>query len=238
MAAGRRQVVRRPGNPGRHNVAMFFNIFGGANLGEGPRINYDTLAGMPASFGKEASEYAMQKQIPATSKDGYSIATFAGGCFWGLELAYQRVPGVIATSVGYTQGSLDQPTYKEVCTASTGHTEAVQLIYDPKVVSYTDLCELLFTRIDPTALNRVGNDFGPQYRHGIYAHTDQQLEQAQSFVESKKSNFRKPIVTEVKSAEVYWPAEEYHQQYLEKGGRFNAPQSASKGCTDTIRCYG
>lgn len=131
-------------------------------------FDYKKLNGLPHSFALEAGEHALAGRVPAASKDGWAIATFAGGCFWGTELHYMRMPGVVATCVGYTQGQLEQPSYSEVCSGSTGHTEACQVVYDPKVCSYESLCEKLFVTIDPTARNRVGNDVGTQYRHGIY----------------------------------------------------------------------
>ena len=183
--------------------------------------------------------------IPATIDDGKisgTVACFAGGCFWGLELAYQRQLGVLATCVGYTQGTTEYPSYKEVCSEETGHTEAVLVVFDPEVVSYAKLADLLFDRIpDPTMLNRVGRDRGTQYRTGMYAHSEEQLVQAQTAFDRENQTWKtsgRPIVTEVKSADVFWPAEEVHQTYLVKGGRFGRPQSAEKGTLDEIRCYG
>eukprot|EP01024_Parvocaulis_polyphysoides_P024322 TRINITY_DN22299_c0_g1_i1.p1 TRINITY_DN22299_c0_g1~~TRINITY_DN22299_c0_g1_i1.p1 ORF type:complete len:206 (+),score=17.92 TRINITY_DN22299_c0_g1_i1:86-619(+) len=163
----------------------------------------------------------------------HPLATFAGGCFWGVELAYQRQPGVISTCVGYTAGHKSVPSYEEVCSGTTGHTEAVQVTYDPNQVTYDSLCELLFSRIDHKALNRQGNDRGTQYRSGIYYHTPEQKEVA----ENVNSRYEGSVV-EIKAIDQFWPAEQYHQQYLEKGGRMGSGQSASKGCTDPIRCYG
>lgn len=168
---------------------------------------------------------------PANSN--YPLATFAGGCFWGLELTFQRQPGVVATCVGYTAGHKENPDYREVCSGSTGHTEAVQLTYDEQQVSYRELCDTFFNRIDPYALNRQGNDVGTQYRTGIYYHDDRQKQVA----EEAKAEIPGCVV-EVEPFTKFWPAEEYHQQYLEKGGRSGRPQSAAKGCKDSIRCYG
>ncbi|TFJ82662.1 hypothetical protein NSK_006086 [Nannochloropsis salina CCMP1776] len=212
---------------------LWNSIFNAAGKGDG--IDYSTLTGMEA---KEAAELALKGVVQDKSKDGYEIATFAGGCFWGLELAYQRVVGVIDTSVGYTQGKDEKPTYDYVCSGMSGHTEAVQVFFDPKEVSYEYLCKLLLTRINPTLKNQVGNDRGTQYRHGIYYHNEGQEKVAKKVLEEAQAQFSKPIVTECLPATVYWPAEEYHQKYLEKGGRFSAGQSAAKGCTDPIRCYG
>jgi len=193
------------------------------------------------SFQEEAATYAKAREVKAVSKDGYSIATFGGGCFWGVELAYARVPGVIATTVGYAQGKLEDPSYELVCTGATGHTEVVQLTYDPKEVEYKELVRVLFTRINPALKDQVGNDRGTQYRHGVYFHTPQQKADAEAVFAQIKGELGAgaPFYTELEPAEVYYPAEEYHQQYLwEKGGRGGRPQSAEKGCTETIRCYG
>ena len=171
-----------------------------------------------------------------------AIATFAGGCFWGIQLAYDREPGVLATCVGYTQGTplSTYPTYSAVCAEETGHTEACLVAFDPALVSYSHLANLMFDRIpDPTMLNRVGKDRGTQYRTGLYAHSDEQLVEAQAaFEKEDRSWFGRQVVTEVKLAGPFWPAEEEHQRYLEKGGRFGRPQSSEKGSKDEIRCYG
>lgn len=163
-------------------------------------------------------------------------ATFAGGCFWGLELAYQREPGVVATWVGYTQGEKENPTYEEVCTGQTGHTEAVRVLYDPSLVAYDRLCDLLFDRLGENryALNRVGNDQGTQYRHGIYYDSDEQLEAATAaFERAQSADEDRPVVTELKKSAKFYQAEDYHIHYLQKGG-----QSAKKNDEATIRCYG
>ncbi|KAJ8605877.1 hypothetical protein CTAYLR_000575 [Chrysophaeum taylorii] len=176
-------------------------------------------------------------ELTATVREIYGgetleYATFAGGCFWGLELAYQREPGVAATWVGYTQGETQDPTYESVCSGTTGHTEAVQVAFDPELVSYRRLCDLFWDRLGENryALNQVGNDRGTQYRHGIYYHSDRQREMAQ---DSFPKHPDRPIVTELKKTERFWHAEDYHQHYLQKGG-----QTAKKKATDTIRCYG
>jgi len=201
------------------------------------KVDYAALEGLPKSFAYEAGERALAGEVSAMSKDGrYEVATFAGGCFWGTELHFQRIPGVVATCVGYTQGSVDAPTYEQVCSGTSGHTEATQLIYDPAITTYSELCETLFKTIAPdaTALNRKGNDRGTQYRHGIYTHTTAQAEAAASVFASEQRMYgTEPIVTECKPATVFWPAEGYHQRYLEKGG-----QSAAKNARENVRCYG
>ena len=145
------------------------------------------------------------------------IATFAAGCFWGIEAAFRRVEGVSDTSVGYIGGETENPTYQQVCSGQTGHAEAVQVTFDPSRVSYEDLLELFWECHDPTTLNRQGPDIGTQYRSAIFTHSPAQVQAA---FESKEALFSKgvSVVTEVVSAGAYWPAEDYHQQYIEKAG--------------------
>ncbi len=175
------------------------------------RIDYAKLES-ELSFAREAGEFAVAGEVPTRSRDGrYEVATFAGGCFWGTELRFQRLPGVVSTCVGYTQGKVTQPSYEQVCSGTTGHTEGIQLTFDSSVVKYESLCEVLLSSVDPTALNRVGNDRGTQYRHGIYPHSDEQLEVARRCIEREQSKRDARVVTEVKRAEVFWPAENYHR---------------------------
>jgi peptide-methionine (S)-S-oxide reductase len=164
-------------------------------------------------------------------------ATFAAGCFWSVELAFQRVPGVTKTNVGYTQGKTKNPTYREVCSGQTGHVEAVQVEFNPAETSYKALLDVFWKKHDPTQKNRQGNDVGSQYRSGIYYHTEEQKEEAIASMKEEEARLGKPIMTEILPATTYYLAEDYHQQYLEKGvsGR---KQSAAKMCNDPIRCYG
>mmetsp|Transcript_27413 Transcript_27413/g.82275 ORF Transcript_27413/g.82275 Transcript_27413/m.82275 type:complete len:247 (-) Transcript_27413:28-768(-) len=204
-------------------------------------IAYSELSGLPRSFAREAAEHALAGVTPTKSKDGHALATFAAGCFWGVELHFQRIEGVVATTSGYVQGRVEKPTYEEVSAAYTGHTEAVQVAFDPKVVSYAQLLDAFWDRLgaDATKHHQVGNDRGPQYRAGIYTVTGEQLDQARASLVEVSKRFKKGVTTEVEPMRGhFWPAEEYHQQYLEKGGRFGRPQSAAKGETETIRCYG
>jgi len=191
--------------------------------------------------GKELLLTAELKDAPQPSNQVLDTACFAGGCFWGLELAYQREPGVVATAVGYAQGHQDSPTYREVCSGSTGHTEAVQVRFDPTKVSYARLCELFWDRLGENRylLNQVGNDRGTQYRHGIYTYSPSQQITAQASLDAVVASAAdRQIHTELLPAEQtgtgkFWVAEEYHLQYLQKGG-----QSAKKTASETIRCYG
>ena len=147
-------------------------------------------------------------------------ATFAAGCFWGVEATFRAMPGVLSTRVGYTGGQTDNPTYKEVCTDRTGHAEAVEVDFDPAQVSYTDLLKIFWENHDPTQINRQGPDWGTQYRSAIFFHTPQQQAAAQASKESldKAHRYSKPIATQIAPAVTFYPAEDYHQQYLEKRG--------------------
>ncbi|WP_455142412.1 peptide-methionine (S)-S-oxide reductase MsrA [Candidatus Hodarchaeum mangrovi] len=145
-------------------------------------------------------------------------ATFAAGCFWGIEARFREIPGVISTSVGYTGGKMTNPTYKEVCTGLTGHAEAVEVIYDENLVSYDELLQHFWNMHDPTTLNRQGLDIGTQYRSIIFYHSDEQRKKA---FDSKKKlenskKFKRSIVTEIKPISDYYKAEDYHQQYYVK----------------------
>jgi peptide-methionine (S)-S-oxide reductase len=148
-------------------------------------------------------------------------ATFGAGCFWGVEAAFAAIPGVTATAVGYEGGSLEQPTYKDVCTDQTGHAEVVELEFDPEKVSYGQLLDSFFALHDPTTMNRQGPDWGSQYRSVVFYHSPQQEKEAHAKIEQLTAEGRfKPrrIVTQVVPAQTFWRAEEYHQRYLEKRG--------------------
>jgi peptide-methionine (S)-S-oxide reductase len=147
-------------------------------------------------------------------------ATFAAGCFWGVEATFRQLPGVTSTRVGYTGGQLANPTYEDVCTDRTGHAEAVEVEYDPAKLSYDKLLEVFWENHDPTQLNRQGPDHGTQYRSGIFFHTTEQETAAQASKENleKSKRYSRPIVTQIVPAVTFFPAEDYHQQYLEKRG--------------------
>ena len=147
-------------------------------------------------------------------------ATFGAGCFWGVELRFQQEPGVIETAVGYEGGKLDSPTYRDVCSDSTGHAEVVELTFDPAKTSYERLLALFFELHDPTQLNRQGPDWGTQYRSVIFFHSPSQEAEAHRMIErlTSEQRFSKPIVTQVVPAQTFWRAEDYHQKYLEKRG--------------------
>jgi len=147
-------------------------------------------------------------------------ATFAAGCFWGVEATFRQLPGVISTRVGYTGGQLPNPTYKDVCSDRTGHAEAVEVEYDPAKISYEQLLNVFWENHDPTQLNRQGPDWGTQYRSAIFFHTPEQESAANASKEvlGKSGRFGKPIVTRIVPATTFYEAEDYHQQYLEKRG--------------------
>ncbi|MCI0364220.1 MAG: bifunctional methionine sulfoxide reductase B/A protein [Phycisphaerales bacterium] len=163
------------------------------------------------------------KEFPPQSRPVQTeTAYFAGGCFWGIEHYFQQGPGVIDAVSGYMQGDKDNPTYKEVCTDTTGHAETVKVVFDPKRISYGRLLQAFFDMHDPTELNRQGPDVGEQYRSGIYYTSDSQKREAEAFVSEqnlKKRFGSKRIVTQIEQAEKFWPAEDYHQDYIVKTGQ-------------------
>jgi peptide-methionine (S)-S-oxide reductase len=147
-------------------------------------------------------------------------ATFAAGCFWGVEEMFRKVPGVSKTRVGYIGGKTANPTYEQVCTDRTGHAEAIELEFDPAQVKFQQLLELFFENHDPTTLNRQGPDIGTQYRSGVFYHSADQEKAAEAEIEKRNASgeYAKPVVTEVVPAGVFYPAEEYHQKYFMKRG--------------------
>jgi peptide-methionine (S)-S-oxide reductase len=214
-----------------------------------------------------AANPAREPDTDAPEGDGLELAQFAAGCFWSVELTYQRLPGVARTEVGYTQGHHQAPTYELVCGHGTGHAEAVRVHYDPRACPYATLLDVFWAKINPTTLNRQvcirpipsyrghqhntyvqvqaghldhlssvdrqGKDVGTQYRTGIYYYTPEQESLARASLAEQQKKWEDKIVTEILPAKRFYPAEEYHQRYLEKGG-----QSAEKGCTEPMRCYG
>ena len=147
-------------------------------------------------------------------------ATFAAGCFWGVEATFRQLEGVTSTRVGYSGGHLDKPTYEDVCTDGTGHAEAVEVDFDPTKISYDKLLEVFWDNHDPTQLNRQGPDWGTQYRSAIFFHSPEQETAAKASKDTleKSRRYSKPIVTQIVPATTFYEAEDYHQQYLEKRG--------------------
>jgi len=146
------------------------------------------------------------------------IATLAGGCFWCLEAAFNRLAGVISVVSGYTGGHVANPSYARVCTGTTGHAEALQITFDPGIISYRELLEVFFAIHDPTTLNHQGADTGTQYRSAIFYHAPEQKVEAERMIKELEASgvWDQPIVTEVKPLTAFYPAEEYHQQYYRK----------------------
>jgi peptide-methionine (S)-S-oxide reductase len=163
----------------------------------------------------------------ATDLESMQRATFAAGCFWGVEAAFREIEGVAATRVGYTGGSAEDPTYEQVCSGRTGHAESLQVWFDPDVVSYDELLEAFWANHDPTTRDRQGWDFGSQYRSAIFFHDADQERLATASRDRRQTALTRPIVTEIVPAATFHDAEEYHQRYFEKhGGAF---------CSTTVR---
>jgi peptide methionine sulfoxide reductase msrA/msrB len=166
--------------------------------------------------------YEKGAQLPPESQPvKTAVAYFAGGCFWGVEHYFDEGPGVLDAISGYMQGHVDHPTYRQVCTDTTGHAETVKVIYDPRRISYHRLLEAFFAMHDPTQLNRQGPDVGDQYRSGIWVVNDEQRREAEAYIAELAASGRyggRTIVTQVQTAKTFWPAEEYHQDYITKNG--------------------
>ena len=147
-------------------------------------------------------------------------ATFGAGCFWGIEATFRQVKGVKKTEVGYLGGTMENPSYEDVCTGKTGHAEVVQVSFDPNQISYEQIIDIFWQNHDPTTLNRQGPDVGTQYRSAVFYHSDQQKAIAEKTKEAldKSTKFKAPIITEITEASTFYIAEDYHQQYLEKRG--------------------
>lgn len=174
-----------------------------------------TVAG---SAGGNASDSEVAPRETGTKMEK---ATFAAGCFWGVEETFRGVEGVVGTQVGYTGGRKQDPTYREVCGDKTGHAEAVEVTYNPAAVSYDELLEMFWELHDPTQLNRQGPDVGSQYRSAIFFHSPEQEAKARASKDKldESGKYRRPIATQIVAATEFYRAEEYHQQYLEKLGR-------------------
>ena len=144
------------------------------------------------------------------------LATLAGGCFWGVEELFRKLPGVLETTVGYTGGNLAKPTYEDVKNGTTGHAESIEIKFDPDRISYDEILDYFFRLHDPTTRNRQQNDIGTQYRSAIFFHDDDQRQAAERARERAQAKWSKPIVTEIVPAAEFWAAEEYHQDYLQR----------------------
>lgn len=163
----------------------------------------------------------MEKPVTNPKPNGpHEKATFAAGCFWGVESAFRELigKGVISTEVGYTGGHTEHPTYEQVCSHTTGHAEAVEVVFDPTKISYAELLKVFWGLHDPTTPNRQGPDIGGNYRSAIFCHSPEQKKQAEQSRAELQKTVEKQIVTEIAPAGSFWPAEDYHQQYAEKRG--------------------
>lgn len=176
-------------------------------------------AGCPAATSPKQAEAASATKL-VEGVENMEVATFAAGCFWGVEADFRDMDGVVDAAVGYCGGHTDKPTYKEVCGGKTGHAEAVQVQYDPSKVSYDALLDLFWKNHNPTTLNRQGPDVGDQYRSAVFYHTPEQAALAKASKEklAKSGVHSRPIVTEIAAAATFYRAEDYHQRYLEKRG--------------------
>ena len=145
-------------------------------------------------------------------------ATFGAGCFWGVEHVYRQLPGVVDAASGYAGGETSHPTYRQICTGTTGHAEVVEVIYDPARITYARLAEVFFKMHDPTTLNRQGPDVGTQYRSVIFVHDEAQRQEAERAKAAAQPRFSRPIVTTIEPAPTFWRAEDYHQRYVERTG--------------------
>ena len=147
-------------------------------------------------------------------------ATFGAGCFWGVQAEFDKVEGVVSTQVGFMGGTLENPSYRDVCGHKTGHAEVVEVTFDPEKVPYEKLLDVFWSVHDPTTLNRQGPDVGDQYRSAIFYHSEEQkaAAEASKAAQERSGRFRRPIVTQVVPAQTFWRAEDYHQKYLEKRG--------------------
>ena len=148
----------------------------------------------------------------------HETATFGAGCFWGVEYVFRRVPGVIDVAVGYSGGITPNPTYREVCSHTTGHAEVAQVTFDPERVTYRQLLEVFWAMHDPTQVDRQGPDIGDQYRSVIFTHSPEQQAAAEASKRTAQTRFDRPIATEIRPLEAVYPAEDYHQAYYEKNG--------------------
>ena len=168
---------------------------------------------------RDAAGLAAAPPLAGHGPDGAERATFAAGCFWGVEAAFRQIHGVLQTAVGYTGGHVPDPTYEQVCRHRTGHAEAVEVWFDPAQVSYGQLLETFWRIHNPATRNRQGWNIGRQYRSAIFCHGADQTDLAIASRDAEQQSLRRKIVTQIIPAVAFYPAEEYHQRYLEKHGR-------------------
>jgi peptide-methionine (S)-S-oxide reductase len=153
---------------------------------------------------------------------GMEKAVFAAGCFWGVESLFQELDGVVDTTVGYTGGKTDNPTYKDICYKETGHAEAIEIVYDPSKISYEELLTYFWRLHDPTSMNRQGPDIGTQYRSAVFYYSPEQKAAAEKVKVEAQKKWKKPIVTQISEGVIFYPAEGYHQDYFKNRGGHHA----------------
>jgi peptide-methionine (S)-S-oxide reductase len=196
-------------------------LFGAATVGALVTGVILAMSGAEESRSEVRSRTSPDVSEKEIEEKGLQKATFGGGCFWCTEAVFKALKGVHSVESGYSGGHVENPTYKDVCTGTTGHAEVVQVVYDPKAIPYEELLEVFWRTHDPTTRDRQGNDVGPQYRSVVFYHDEQQQKVADVY--KKKLNdakaFGAPIVTEISPLENYYPAEDYHQDYFELNGR-------------------
>lgn len=166
----------------------------------------------------DISTITMETQIDNTTQ--LDTATFGNGCFWCTEAIFQDIKGVVKVTSGYSGGKIENPTYKQICTGTTGHAEALQIIFNPAIVSYSELLQMFWYSHDPTTLNQQGNDVGTQYRSVVFYHNAEQKTEAEFYKKKldEEKVFQKPIVTEITAVQKFYPAEDYHQNYYKENG--------------------
>lgn len=180
-----------------------------------------------------------KEPIKMNIQEGKEVATFAGGCFWCTEAIFQEVKGVENVVSGYTGGTIKNPAYREIGTGRTGHAEAIQITFDPKLVSYEDLLEIFFGTHDPTTLNRQGADVGTQYRSEVFYHSEAQKEKAEQYIKwiEKEKLYKNPIVTKVSAASEFYNAEDYHQDYYSQNSEQGYCQMVIAPKLEKLRKY-
>lgn len=163
---------------------------------------------------------SQDKSMKAEFTDTTAVATFGAGCFWCVEAIFQDLEGVYSVESGYMGGEKKDPTYTEVCTGSTGHAEVCRIVYDPRILTFKDLLEVFWQTHDPTTLNRQGNDVGTQYRSAVFYYSEEQKKEAEFYKSelNKSGVFSDPIITTLEKADIFYPAEEYHQNYFNQNG--------------------
>lgn len=188
---------------------------------------------------KPIVEEEFKEPVKIKVKEGMEVATFAGGCFWCTEAVFLEVKGVEKVVSGYIGGKTINPTYKEICTGETGHAEAIQITFNPNEVAYEDLLEIFFGTHDPTTLNRQGADVGTQYRSEIFYHSEAQKTKADNYIQllEKEKLYEKKIVTKVSSATVFYPAEDYHQNYYNQNSGQGYCQMVIAPKLEKLRTY-